>query len=314
MISGQPRFTFGSTELLGGVSFIPMLIGMFAVSEVLRYMTTAEPHAAVVQARLGNVFHGVGRVGRRYWRSIARGNAIGVGIGVLPGAGGDIAAWIAYAVSKRFSRERDKFGTGHVEGIVESASANNSALASAWIPALVFGIPGDSTTAIIIGVLYMKGLNPGPTVFVERPELVYAVFLTFFLANLVMLPLGLVAIRSAQLLLRVPRDVLMPVILIFCMVGAFAINNSVFGVTTLLVFGVLGYVMEEHGFPIAPAILAMVLGRIVEENFMISMIKVDGRVLGFFERPISAALGIVTLTVWLLPVAIGLWRKRARVG
>ncbi len=180
---------------------------------------------------------------------------MGVGIGVLPGAGGDIAAWIAYAVSKRCSREPERYGKGHVEGIVESASANNAALASAWIPTLVFGIPGDSTTAIVIGVLYMQGLEPwadrvsGAARAGLRP-----VFLTFFLANLVMIPLGLLAIKSATLLLRVPRDLLMPVILLFCIVGAFAVTNSMFGVLTMLVFGMVGYLMEENAFPITPAI------------------------------------------------------------
>ena len=220
---------------------------------------------------------------------------------MLPGAGGDIAAWIAYAVSKRCSHEPERYGKGHVEGIVESASANNAALASAWIPTLVFGIPDDSTTAIIIGVLYMQGLNPGPTVFLKRPELVYAVFLTFFLANLVMIPLGLLAIKSATLLLRVPRDLLMPVILVFCIVGAFAINNSMFGVVTLLVFGLLGYVMEENGCPITPAILGMVLGRMVEEQFMVSMIKAEGSFMAFVDRPIAAVLGFLTIVVWSWP-------------
>ena len=302
VVSGQPRFTFGSTELLGGIHFIPALIGMFAVSEVLRHMTATSPTAHVAPRQIGNVFRGVAAVGRRHWRSVIRGNAVGVGIGVLPGAGGDIAAWIAYAVSKRCSRQPERYGKGHVEGIVESASANNAALASAWIPTLVFGIPGDSTTAIVIGVLYMQGLNPGPTVFLERPELVYAVFLTFFLANLVMIPLGLLAIKSATLLLRVPRDLLMPVILVFCIVGAFAITNSMFGVLTMLVFGLVGYLMEENAFPITPAILGMVLGRMVEEQFMVSMIKAEGSVMAFVDRPIAALLGLLTIGVWGWPV------------
>ena len=184
-----------------------------------------------------------------------------------------------------------------MEGIVESASANNAALASTWIPTLVFGIPGDSTTAIVIGVLYMQGLNRGPTVFLERPDWLYAVFLTFFLANLVMIPLGLVAIKSATLLLRVPRDLVMPVILVFCIVGAFAFTNSMFGVLTMLVFGLVGYLMEENAFPITPAILGMVLGRMVEEQFMVSMIKAEGSVMAFVDRPIAALLGVLTIVV-----------------
>jgi TctA family transporter len=309
VVSGQARFTFGRTELLGGINFIPVLIGLFAVSEVIRHMAASTPDLRVPARRIGNIFAGVAAVGRRHWRSVIRGNALGVGIGILPGAGGDIAAWIAYAVSKRCSRHPELYGQGHVEGIVESASANNSALASAWIPTLVFGIPGDSTTAIIIGVLYMQGLNPGPTVFLERPELVYAVFLTFFLANLVMLPLGLAAIKSATLLLRVPRDLLMPIILACCIVGAFAINNAAFGIVVMLVFGLVGFLMEENGFPLTPAILGMVLGRMVEEQFMISMIKAEGNVLAFVDRPIAGLLALLALTVWAWP-AVQIVRAR----
>src|SRR6266700_5935553 len=167
---------------------------------------------------------------KKYPVQMLRGNAVGTLIGALPGAGADIAAWITYAISKRFSKEPEKFGTGHVEGIVESGSANNSALAGAWIPALVFGIPGDSITAIVIGVLYIKGLNPGPTIFMNNAPAIYAIFMVFILANLLMLPLGIAAIKGAKQMLRAPREVLMPVILLFCVVGSFAINNSIFGV------------------------------------------------------------------------------------
>jgi len=217
---------------------------------------------------------------------------------------------MSYAVSKRFSREPEKFGTGHVEGIIEAGASNNSALAGAWIPALVFGIPGDSITAIVIGVLYIKGLNPGPSIFMHNAPSVYAIFLVFILANLLMLPLGVAAIKGAKQLLRAPRPVLMPLILLFCVVGSFAINNSVFGVVLMLVFGVIAYVMEENGFPVAPAILGMVLGAMLEENFISSMIKAEGSLVAFFERPIAGALGLVALAVLSVP----LWRRLLRAA
>ncbi len=159
--AGFPRFTFGSVELMQGISFIPAMIGMFAISELLRGVTSMQATTEEITQQVGNVFRGTGAVLKRYWVNFLRGSGIGVVIGALPGAGADIAAWISYAVSKRFSKEPEKFGTGHVEGIVDAGAANNSALAAAWIPALVFGIPGDSITAIVIGVLYMKGMNPG---------------------------------------------------------------------------------------------------------------------------------------------------------
>jgi putative tricarboxylic transport membrane protein len=216
---------------------------------------------------------------------------------------------MSYAVSKKFSKEPEKFGTGHVEGIVESGAANNSSLAGAWIPAIVFGIPGDTITAIGISVLYLKGMNPGPTIFIKNPENIYAVFLVFVIANLIMLPLGWLAIKAATRVLRVPRRILMPTILLFCVVGAYAVNNTVFGILLILVFGVIAFLMEDHGFPIAPAILGVVLGKMLEENFITSMIKANGNALAFFERPIAAFLGAGTLLILFWPVGAWLWRK-----
>jgi TctA family transporter len=309
--AGYPRFTFGNVELMGGISFIPAMIGMFAVSEVLRYVASTREMLAVPQQSIGNVFRGLGPILGRYKVNLLRGGMIGTAIGILPGAGADIAAWVAYAVSKKFSKEPEKFGTGHVEGLVDTGCANNAGLSGAWVPAIVFGIPGDSITAIVIGVLYMKGMNPGPTVFLNQPELIYAVFVAFFVANIALVPLGFLAIRSARQLLRMPRRVLMPIILMFCVVGAFAINNTIFGVTVMLVLGVLAYVMEENGFPIAPTILGIVLGSMLEDNFMSSMIKADGDLLGFFSRPIALVLGIVTLSIWFLPPLLRAIRARA---
>ena len=307
--AGHPRFTFGSIELMGGVSFIPAMIGMFAVSEVLRYVASTHERRPLPQQRIGNVFRGLGTVLARYKVNILRGGVLGTAIGILPGAGADIAAWISYAVAKRFSKEPQKFGTGHVEGLVDAGTANNAGLAGAWVPALVFGIPGDSITAIVIGVLYMKGMNPGPTVFLEQPELIYAVFIAFFVANLALLPLGFMAIRMSRQILHVPPRVLMPVILMFCIVGSFAINNTVFGVTVMLILGVMAYLMEENGFPVAPTILGIVLGPMLEDNFMSSMIKADGDLLGFFSRPIAATLGALFILLWLVPLA-GVLRAR----
>jgi putative tricarboxylic transport membrane protein len=307
--AGFPRFTFGDANLLGGISLVPMMVGMFAVSEVLRYSITANQPMLVVQDKIGNVFKGMWALTVKYPKSILRGSVLGTIVGALPGAGADIAAWMSYGMSKRFSKEPEKFGTGHVEGIVESGAANNSALAGAWIPALVFGIPGDSITAIVIGVLYMKNLNPGPTIFINNPVAIYSVFLVFIIANLLMIPLGFLAIKAAKKILRVPRNILMPMILLFCVVGSYAINNSVFDVGVMLAFGLLAYLMEENGYPVAPAILGVVLGGMLEENFITSMIKSDGRLLAFFDRPIAATLGIVTILVWLSPLMLRAWRR-----
>ena len=307
-VAGHPRFTFGSVGVLQGVSFIPAMIGLFAISELLRGAVTVDQAGEMITQQGGNIFRGVMGVWRRYWRNFIRGSVIGTAIGALPGAGADIAAWISYAVSKRFSKEPEKFGTGHIEGIVDSTSANNSALGGAWIPALVFGIPGDSITAIVIGVLYMKNMNPGPSIFLQNPQFIYAVFLIFILANLVMLPVGWWAIKVAKYTLRTPKNVLLPIILLLCIVGSYAMTNSVYGIAVMGIMGLLGWLLEENGYPVAPIILGLVLGEMFEQNFMTSMIKAEGSLVGFFARPIAAVLGAMTLALWVFM----LWRNIGR--
>jgi putative tricarboxylic transport membrane protein len=308
--AGFPRFTFGNAELAGGLTLIPIMIGMFAVSEILRGVARIDQPWEMARAQIGNVFRGMWALTWRYKLPVLRGSVLGTAIGVLPGAGADIAAWMSYAVSKKFSKEPEKFGTGHVEGIVEAGASNNSALAGAWVPALVFGIPGDSITAIVIGVLYIKGLNPGPSIFMQNATAIYAIFMVFILANLLLLPLGIAAVKSAKQLLRAPRHVLMPVILLFCIVGSFAINNSIFGVLLMLAFGLIAYFMEENGFPVAPAILGMVLGAMLEEHFIRAMIRADGQFVGFVQRPIAAGLAIAVFAVLAWPIAAWLFRRK----
>ena len=309
--AGFPRFTFGSTEMSGGIGMIAMMIGMFAISEIIRYVVDTSPPAELVVEEVGGVLKGQWALAKKYPKQIFRGSVLGTAVGALPGAGADIAAWMSYAISKKFSKEPEKFGTGHVEGIVESGSANNSALAGAWIPALVFGIPGDSITAIVIGVLYMKNMNPGPTLFTTNPQNIYAVFLLFILANLIMIPLGILCIKVAKRILKVPREILMPMILLFCVVGTFAINNSVFQVGVMLVAGILAYLLEANKFPTAPAILGVVLGGMLEENFITSMIKSNGDLTAFVARPIALSLAILTALVWFAPLLLRMLRKPA---
>jgi putative tricarboxylic transport membrane protein len=311
--AGFPRFTFGNIEMLGGIGMIPMMIGMFAISEIIRFAVDTDPPLKIVDKPLGNVFKGMWGLTKKYPIQILRGSALGTLVGALPGAGADIAAWMSYAISKKFSKEPEKFGTGHVEGIVESGSANNSALAGAWIPALVFGIPGDSITAIVIGVLYMKNMNPGPSLFTNNPQNIYAVYLLFIIANIIMIPLGWWCIKVSKQILKVPRNMLMPVIMLFCVVGSFAINNTAFDVTVMLVAGIVAFVLEENGFPIAPAILGVVLGSMLEDNFITSMIKSDGNVGSFFDRPVAATLAVLTLAVWFLPLLIRRLRNLAGI-
>jgi TctA family transporter len=309
---GLPRFTFGITELLNGVDFIPAMIGLFGVSEVLRNMGSAHLKFPITTVKAENIFRGVAETLWKYKANMARSGLIGTFIGILPGAGADIAAWIAYAVSRRFSKEPEKFGKGAIEPIVDAGTANNSCLAGDWVPALVFGIPGDSITAIVIGILFMKGLRPGPMIFQQQPQMVYAVYVAFIIANILMVPFGYLAIKVSSTMLRVPRNILMPAILMFCIVGSFAINNSLFDVGLMLFMGILGYFFEANGIPVAPIVLGMVLGPIVEQNFMVSMIKSEWDLTQFFTRPTAALLGVLTILTWLVPVYPFLFRRLSR--
>ncbi len=297
---GHPRYTFGFDELYDGVSFIPAMIGLFALSELLRNAVTGtDTHLGKLTVE--PVFQALRNAAaeiRRRWVGIFRSGTGGTVIGALPGAGADVAAWIAYALSRRFSRTPEKFGKGHLEGIVDGGAANNAAVAGAWTPALVFGIPGDSVTAIAIGVLLMKGLTPGPDIFTNDATLVYTLFGAFLLANLLMLFTGGLAVMMATQLLRVPRSVLMPLVLMLSMIGGYAIMGSTMAIWIILVLGIVGYGMARAGIPLAPAILGIVLGQVVEDNFMVSMMKAQGDMTQFFDRDAAAVLGTITMIVW----------------
>ena len=249
---------------------------------------------------------------RRRILHVLRSSGIGTLIGILPGAGADIAAWVSFAGSKKLSRTPQEYGKGTLEGIGDATAANNSALAGAWVPALVLGIPGDSVTAIVLGVLMMKDIQPGPDIFEQQPEIVYAIFLTFLLANLTLIPLGYLAIRTGRRLVQVPRRFLVPAILLFSIVGAFAINSSVFDIGVMLVMGILGFVLERYGFPVGPVVLGLVLGPMVEANLMSSLVDSRGEILKFFERPVAAGLGIATIALWLSPLAMGICKRLSR--
>jgi len=290
------------------------MIGCFALNEVMKlYSCRDKPQSggdtSENHPQRGTVFGRVPHNLRKHWRNVTRGSVLGVLIGALPGAGADIAAWISYAISKKRSKTPEAYGKGHMEGIVDASSANNAGICGAWVPALVFGIPGDSITAIVIGVLYMKGMNPGPTIFLDNAEMAYGLFTAFFVANLILIPIGYLAIRSAHIFAVTPARLLMPIILAFCIVGAFAINNSLTDVWVMLACGVAAYLLASSDFPVAPAILGLVLGNILESNFMTSMIKSNGNLLAFFERPISAVLGMLVILVLMFPLFSRCWLK-----
>lgn len=325
----QARFTFGRAELFDGISFIPAMIGLFGLSEVLRNMLVEDAVAApngspTAAARVAGggllrrlVLQPVAEVLGRAVRLLGqrklpalRSGAIGSLVGMLPGAGADIAAWVSLAASKRWAKDPAQYGRGSVEGVSDATFANSAALAGAWVPALVFGIPGDSVTAIVIGVLLMKNVQPGPEIFAKQPALVASIYLTFVLANLVLLAAGVAAIKAGGYLIRIPRRILLPVILLFCVLGAYAINGRYFDVATMLAMGVLGFVLERRRVPLGPVVLGIILGGPLEERFIQAWTSGGGSLAVFFSRPVAAVLGLATLLLWLTPMAKAAWRYR----
>jgi TctA family transporter len=305
----EARFTFGFSELYQGINFIPAMIGLFGVSEVLKNL--ASPNAGTI--------HLAGRGGSRdawwarlllapVWRTLGpamrelRNRVWPVlrssVIGILPGAGADIAAWVAMAVSKRLAKRSAAVGEESLTALADATTANNSAIAGAWVPALVFGIPGDSITAIVIGVLLMKNVKPGPEIFEKQAVLVYSLYILFIVSNLILLPIGLLAIKVGGFIVRVPQRVLLPMILLACVVGAYAVNESYFDIGIMLSMGVLGFLLERWRVPIGPIVLGIVLGGPLEERFIQTLTGADGSPLAFFDRPLSAVLGIAALGLW----------------
>ncbi len=315
-----PRFTFGASDLYVGVSFIPAMIGLFGLSEVFAQISRKkEEGRSREQIEVGESGGGIvedflRRLPRRSGRLSVAG-CLGALVGMLPGAGADIAGWLSYASSKPYrngSTEDEKAGVvpEEFDRISNASASNSSALAGGWVPSLVFGIPGDSITAIALGVLLMKNITLGPLIFVDQTEVVYGIYLTFIIANLVLIPVGLLAIRTSSLILRVPKCVLYPLIVVFCVTGAFALNGSLFDVMTMFVMGLLGWGMHICRIPVGPAVLGIVLGGAFEERFL-QVASADGSLFhAFLGRPIALGLAVVFLCLLAFPLITARLRKK----
>jgi putative tricarboxylic transport membrane protein len=294
--TGFPRFTFGYTELMGGIGFIPAMIGLFGISEVLKNVKSSESLKAKSVNIRGNVsiLKTLLIIWKHKW-TLIKSAFIGTGIGALPGAGADIAAWVAYGMAKKTSRKPEEFGKGSIDGIVAPTSANNAALGGTWIPALVFGVPGDSITAIVLGAMLMYGLRPGPLIFQQSPDLVKGLFAVALLSQLFLIPIGLIGIKAFSYFLSLPRNVILVIVLIFSLVGSYSIRNSYFDIYVMLFFGVVGFIFENLNIPLPPMILGIILGPMIEDNLRVGLIKTGGNYLPFIMNPISAVLVILII-------------------
>ncbi|MDI3502199.1 MAG: putative tricarboxylic transport rane protein [Archaeoglobi archaeon] len=313
-VYGFPRFTFGIIEFQKGISFIPAMIGLFAIPElvnlskvVLEKKYIMEPRGEMRKTSFSLIKESI----RNYKSVFARSSVIGTFIGALPGAGADVAAWIAYGLGKRLSKKPEEYGKGSLEGVVAATSANNAGLGGAWIPALVFGIPGDSITAIAIGALMAHGLRPGPLLFQENRVLITALFITFIIANIFLIFIGYFAIRASTKFLKVPRNILIPLIFIFCVIGAYSVNNSLFDVWVMFIFGIIGIFLSKWGVPLQTVVLAIILGPMIEYNFTTSLMKSGMNIGVFFSRPLAIVLSIMVILSWILPFILGKMRWRS---
>ena len=297
-VGGSPRLTFGVFELTRGISIIPMVVGIFALSEVMVQIERPVPpgRPTVTDVDLGD-----SRVTwpelRRCLRTILRSSIIGSVIGALPGIGAETSSWLAYGMAKRASKTPERFGKGELEGVAAPEAGNNAVCGATLIPMLTFGIPGDIVVAVMMGAFMAQGLRPGPLLLQEQPQVIYALFVAIFLASLAMFLIANYTLGLWVRVLRVHPYVLYPIVVVLCVAGSYAINTSVFDLGLMVFFGVLGYLMRKLGFPIAPFVLAFVLGPMFETTLRQSLQQSQGDATIFVTRPISAVILLLTVLV-----------------
>ncbi|MGI6030076.1 MAG: tripartite tricarboxylate transporter permease [Eubacteriales bacterium] len=287
-IDGLPRFTFGIQALDGGFAQLPVLIGLFAVAEIIE---TAEKayvlkHQEKVSYKVEKIRIPWAEYKDQVW-NFFRSCLIGTGIGILPGIGGGVSNLISYTTAKKQSRHPEKFGTGCVDGIIASETANNACIGGAMIPLLTMGIPGDAVTAMLVGGFMIQGVSPGPLMFVQQKELIYAIFGALIVANVCMLLMMFLAMNGFIRVLNTPKEVLLPFVMAICIIGAYGSNNRVFDIFVVLIFGVVGFVLKKFGFPTPPMIMGLILGPIFETNLRRGLMFSHNSIVPFFTQPIS---------------------------
>ncbi len=295
-----PRFAFGNGDLAGGLGLLPVLVGVFGVAEVLNSMRG--PAVKAVASKIDSVIPRVRDV-TQYWRTVLRSGAIGTFIGAMPGLGEDIAAWTSYAAAKRASAERDQFGRGSVEGLMAAETGESACVPGAIIPVLTLAVPGSAPAAVLMAAMMIHGLQPGPMLAITAPEFIYQIVAMLIVADMVKLVYGLVLVRPLLWVLLIPRARLMPVVFVLCTVGAFAITSRLFDIWVMLGAGLVGFILRELRFPMAPLVLGIVLGDLLDKNLLRGLTLSGGDIAPFFTRPISAALCAMTVlaALWAVP-------------
>lgn len=300
VMQGFPRFTFGIDNLLSGAPLLPIMIGLFAITEVL---TNVEDSTNVVpiKQKIDNILNSYKYLFNHLWLAI-KASIIGTFMGALPGIGSSIAAYIAYNEASRTSKKIITADESMEKGIVAPEVANNAVTGGAMIPMLALGIPGDSVTAIMIGALLIHGLRPGPQLFVEQKIFVNGIFISMVLANVLILIFGLIGVRIFAKIINIPRSILNVFVIFFSLVGAYALQNSMFDVNICLIFGIIGFFFRRQKFPMGPFILSIILGPLIEQNFLMALSFSRGKISTFFTRPISSIFLILSLIIIIISV------------
>lgn len=295
-LTGNLRLTFDSANLINGVSLIPALVGLYALSQV--FLTCEDVFRGKRLSAVNISRKGISLA--EIWANrsaLLRGSLIGTFIGIVPATGSGTASFAAYSEAKRNSRHPEAFGNGAIEGLAATESANNAVTGGALIPLLTLGIPGDVVTAVILGALMIQGMTPGPLLFQEQGALVYSIFISLLLANVFMLVLGMASVRVFSKIVSIPGGILMPLVTTLCVVGGYALNNSNFDLGVMAVFGILGWIMTKASIPLAPLLLAMILSGIIETNFRRALSISDNDYTVFLTRPVCAVFLCISLFI-----------------
>jgi len=309
LVYGTNRFIFGEPNLMGGLNFIAVLIGLFALPEIIAYAwAPREGHEAVRE--LGHDHTSFAEY-RGCFRTIVRGGLIGVILGAIPGIGAAPAAFLSYSEARRNSPNRANFGKGELEGVAASEAGNNGVAGATLIPLLALGVPGDVITAIIIGAFMIHGLQPGPMMFIQNANIIYALFMGLMISSVLLLVFGYVAIRLFRFIADVPKSLLFPSVLVLCVFGVYAVNNSVFDIGVMFVMGWLGYLMFRLGVPAAPFLVAFILGPLLEDNFRQAMLMSGGKADILVRSPITWIFWTLTVLALVALIRRGLSDRRA---
>jgi len=308
-MTGASRFTFGDVRLLNGIEFIPVMIGAFALAEVLKKLSesleagfdTSGENISLEALKLKDLLmHKI---------VLLKSSLIGTVIGILPGTGGSIASIVSYGEAVRSGKNKEEFGKGCEEGIIAPEAANNAAAGGAMIPTLVLGIPGSPTTAIILAALTLQGLQPGPQLMTEQPLMLYSIFFSMFIASVVVFFGGRLGVKAFAAVLKLPYGILGPIIVAFSIIGSYAITNDMFQVWIMIFFGIVGFFFKKFEFSGAALVLGLVLGSMMEENFRRQLVLTDGNYMSFFQRPISLIILIIVILTVVYPIISSKFKK-----